>query len=244
MINLKILGELDNIGLDMEVGQSPEEAKAEILEKRHERLVTETKEKVRNELKLDEGLPKVSPDIKERMTNTITETIVDTAEVLDVPLPEVRLDYQWDDKEMEKKKSKIKARVDYLRKDGEETGVIFFTPWYLKEIAQYMKSPIPVRERHEDELRLAVAHEMYHFRADERFLRVAAREVEKYNIKGDIQLSKWFASRLEYAAELFSLKYLKNRKAKGWRQIVGKVLALGEMQLELQLMRKKRRKKK
>jgi len=229
------------MGLDMEVGQSPEETPREAVEVKHERLLAETKEKVKGGLKLDEGLPKVSPDIKERMTTAIAETIVETAEVLDVPLPEVRLDYQWGNKEIEKKRRKTKARMDYLKKDGGETGVIFFTPRHLKEVAWDMKFPIPVRERHEDELRLAVAHEMYHFRADERFPYVAAREVQKYNIKGELQLRKWFSSRVEHAAELFSLKYLKNRKAEGWRQIVGKSLAMNEKQLIIQLLKMQQR---
>lgn len=226
----------------MEVGQSPEESQEEILEKKHERLLTETREKVKNGLRFDEGLPKFSSDIKERMTVAIAETMVETAEVLNLPLPEIRLDYQWGDRETEKKRRKIRARMDYLlKKDGGKTGVIFFTPRYLKETAQDMKYPIPVKERHEDELRLIVAHKMYHFRADEKFPHVAAREVQKYYVKGEIQLSKWFSSRVEQAAELFSLKYLKNRKAEGWRQIVGKSLALNEKKLTIQLLKMQQR---
>lgn len=70
---------------------------------KNEGLLKKTIDELRFELKLDEGLPNVSGDVRERIVKAIAETVVEVSEVLQIERPtRVGLLYNWRDEEGEK----------------------------------------------------------------------------------------------------------------------------------------------
>lgn len=218
-------------------------------EEKSKDLLETTKNDVKEGLRLDEGLPDFPEEIREGMVTAIAETLVETAEVLKVPLPEVSLAYQWNDKEAEKRykeEDKATQRMKVRRTGDDKTNellIFFYAPYYLRSVAEGMKSRKPFRKKFEENhLRLQTAHEMYHSRAAEKFPYVQAREISKYHEGGKLKKDEWFKSRLEYAAELFAYRYLKSREIKGWKEKVSKSLALCDRLLRMATIEKEREK--
>lgn len=51
----------------------------------------------------------------------------------------------------------------------------------------------------------------------------------------------WVMSRVEYAAELFSLMYVWNRRTKGWKEPLGKLFAATNKWMKINMMKWDRR---
>lgn len=171
------------------------------------------------------------------MVVAVAEGIVETSGIVGVKNPQIELLYEWGDEEAEEKYEGTGALYE-IRYDPENPSRIFsrkvkFSPAFLKRVAKDMSKPMPVIERHEDELRLVAAHEVYQLKVFEKLPQVVLRETDYYQEEGKLDPEKYLKARVEYAAELFALMYLLDRETVNWREALGRFFSASYKWLEI-----------
>lgn len=198
------------------------------------------REKVRYGLRLDEVLPHASQEIKDLIVDTITTTLLDTAEILGgltIPDVEVTEDKSAAEHYEGGKITKAQAKAHCYFSKHHPNGLIKYTGNYLRDLTEYKErkfgsNVVPLIIRWE--LRNITAHEMYHFRHSRFAPKVSMRKPYPKHPS----FEQWAMKRYEYAATIFAKKYVENYNVADWKDKLLKTIFVMDLREQLKMIQK------